>query len=48
VVPETGQGRIGGEGRRYSGGAIMADMEGPLVEAAKRYLKEQYGEDTMP
>jgi hypothetical protein len=25
----------------------MADMEGPLVEAAKRYLKEQYGEDTI-
>ncbi len=25
----------------------MADMEGPLVEAAKRYLKERYGEDTI-
>jgi hypothetical protein len=25
----------------------MADVEGPLVEAAKRYLKAQYGEDTM-
>jgi len=25
----------------------MADMEGPLVEAAKRYLKEQYSEDTI-
>ncbi len=25
----------------------MADIQGPLVEAAKRYLKEQYGEDTV-
>ena len=25
----------------------MADFEVPLVEAAKRYLKEQYGEDTV-
>lgn len=25
----------------------MFDFEGPLVEAAKRYLKEQYGEDTV-
>lgn len=25
----------------------MPDFEGPLVEAAKRYLKEQYGEDTV-
>ncbi len=25
----------------------MPDVEGPLVEAAKRYLKEQYGEDTV-
>lgn len=25
----------------------MPDLEGPLVEAAKRYLKEQYGEDTI-
>ena len=25
----------------------MPDIEGPLVEAAKRYLKEQYGEDTI-
>ena len=25
----------------------MPDPEGPLVEAAKRYLKEQYGEDTI-
>ncbi len=25
----------------------MADMDGPLVEAAKRYLKERYGEDTI-
>jgi hypothetical protein len=25
----------------------MPDFPGPLVEAAKRYLKEQYGEDTV-
>ncbi len=25
----------------------MADFEGPLVEAAKRHLKEHYGEDTV-
>lgn len=25
----------------------MSDIEGPLVEAAIRYLKEQYGEDTV-
>lgn len=25
----------------------MPDFDGPLVEAAKRYLKEQYGEDTV-
>ncbi len=25
----------------------MADMDGPLVEAAKRYLTERYGEDTI-
>jgi hypothetical protein len=25
----------------------MPDVEGPLVEAAKRYLKEHYGEDTV-
>ena len=25
----------------------MPDMEGPLLEAARRYLKEQYGEDTI-
>jgi len=25
----------------------MPDAEGPLVEAAKRYLKERYGEDTI-
>ena len=25
----------------------MADAEGALVEAAKRYLKERYGEDTV-
>ncbi|MEK6716020.1 MAG: hypothetical protein AABZ16_00825 [candidate division NC10 bacterium] len=25
----------------------MPDFEMPLVEAAKRYLKEQYGEDTV-
>lgn len=25
----------------------MADAEGPLVEAAKRYLQERYGEDTI-
>jgi len=25
----------------------MPDFEVPLVEAAKRYLKEQYGEDTV-
>ena len=25
----------------------MADFEGPLVEAAKRYLKDHYGEDTV-
>ncbi len=25
----------------------MPDFEIPLVEAAKRYLKEQYGEDTV-
>jgi hypothetical protein len=25
----------------------MPDVEGPLVEAAKRYLKERYGEDTV-
>jgi len=25
----------------------MPDMEDPLVEAAKRYLKERYGEDTL-
>jgi len=25
----------------------MPDLEGPLVEAAKRYLKEHYGEDTV-
>jgi hypothetical protein len=27
--------------------ARMPDFEMPLVEAAKRYLKEQYGEDTV-
>ncbi len=25
----------------------MPDFDGPLVEAAKRYLKEHYGEDTV-
>lgn len=25
----------------------MQDFEGPLVEAAKRYLKDHYGEDTV-
>jgi hypothetical protein len=25
----------------------MPDVEGPLVETAKRYLKERYGEDTV-
>ncbi len=25
----------------------MPDFEGPLVEAAKRYLKDRYGEDTV-
>jgi hypothetical protein len=25
----------------------MPDFETPLVEAAKRYLKDQYGEDTV-
>ncbi len=25
----------------------MPDVEEPLVEAAKRYLKERYGEDTV-
>ena len=25
----------------------MPDSEGPLVEAAERYLKEHYGEDTV-
>jgi len=25
----------------------MPDLEAPLVEAAKRYLKTQYGEDTL-
>lgn len=25
----------------------MSDFEGPLVEAAQRYLKEHYGEDTV-
>ncbi len=25
----------------------MSDFEGPLVEAAKRYLKDRYGEDTV-
>lgn len=25
----------------------MPDFEEPLVEAAKRYLKERYGEDTV-
>jgi hypothetical protein len=25
----------------------MPDVEGPLVEAATRYLKERYGEDTI-
>ena len=25
----------------------MPDFDGPLLEAAKRYLKEQYGEDTV-
>ncbi len=25
----------------------MADPDGPLVEAAQRYLKERYGEDTL-
>lgn len=25
----------------------MAGLEGTLVEAAKRYLKERYGEDTV-
>jgi hypothetical protein len=25
----------------------MPDFEGPLIEAAKRYLKERYGEDTV-
>ncbi len=25
----------------------MPDVEGPLVEAAKRYLKDLYGEDTV-
>lgn len=25
----------------------MPDVEGPLIEAAKRYLKERYGEDTV-
>jgi hypothetical protein len=25
----------------------MADFEGPLLESAKRYLKDHYGEDTV-
>jgi hypothetical protein len=25
----------------------MPDLETPLIEAAKRYLKEHYGEDTV-
>lgn len=25
----------------------MPDFDGPLVEAAKRYLKDHYGEDTV-
>ena len=25
----------------------MPDVETPLIEAAKRYLKDQYGEDTV-
>ncbi len=25
----------------------MHDLEGPLMEEAKRYLKEHYGEDTL-
>ncbi len=25
----------------------MHDVEGPLIEEAKRYLKESYGEDTL-
>lgn len=25
----------------------MGDLEGPMVEAAKRYLKDHYGEDTV-
>jgi hypothetical protein len=25
----------------------MPDVEGPLVETAKRYLKDQYGENTV-
>lgn len=25
----------------------MSDAEGPLIEAATRYLKERYGEDTI-
>ena len=25
----------------------MSDADGPLIEAATRYLKEQYGEDTI-
>ena len=25
----------------------MRDPEGPLIELAKRYLKESYGEDTL-
>ena len=25
----------------------MPDFEAPLIEAAKRYLKDQYGEDTV-
>ncbi len=25
----------------------MPDLEGPLLEAAQRYLKERYGEDTI-
>lgn len=25
----------------------MADFEEPLIEAAKRYLKDHYGEDTV-
>ena len=25
----------------------MSDAEGPLIEAATRYLKKRYGEDTI-